>query len=269
MFIRVTALCLLTIKEGVRHRVLSGIGLMAVMMAAISLLLPNMFSYDLRKIAIDLGLSAMLLSGLMIIFFLAVNILGRDIDKRTIYLVLATQMSRLEYIVGKFLGIIFLLIISFSMLSVLLAIVVYGIMELYPSQNALAFSWNILLLAQLFMFFELVLITAIVFFFSSFTSSFYLTVFLSGVFYVIGTSLENIQFAMASKSSQTTVDVGGFIDVIKWLFPNLSAFDLKTVAAYGLPLDPEMLWITGLYGLIYVLLLLFFTALFFNKRELA
>lgn len=268
MLTRIISLAMLTIKEGVRHKVLGGIGLMAVVMSVFALLLPQLFSYDLKKVAIDLGLSAMSLSGLMIIFFLAVNILGRDIDKRTIYIILATRVSRVEYIWGKFLGVLGLLLISFTILSLLLSLVVYGITFMYPTTYGLPFSWGTLLLAQLFLFLELILIAAVVFFFSSFSSSFYLTILLGGLVYIIGTSIENIQFAMSAKASHTSLDMVGLLNIIKWIFPNLSAFDLKSIAAYSLPVDFVMLGCTALYCFIYVAILLFFTMFIFNKREL-
>jgi ABC-type transport system involved in multi-copper enzyme maturation permease subunit len=264
------ALAILTFKEGVRHRMLQGIAVLSVVMAVLTILIPNVFMYDLGKVAIDIGLSTISLSGLLIIFFLAINILGRDLDKRTIYMVLATPTSRAQYIVGKFLGICFLLVISFIFLSLLLSSALYILTTLYPAHISARFSWNTLFATQFFLFLELILIAAIVFCIASFSSSFYLTLILSGLVYMIGTSLESVQLALSSKDSNMHLEgTGTFLSIIKWVFPNLAAFDFKTIAAYGLPLEPKILILTFFYWLFYTISLLLLTVFIFNKKELS
>jgi len=59
------------------------------------------------------------------------------------------------------------------------------------------------------------------------------------------------------------------INMVSWLLPNLAVFDLKTTAAYGLPLDAVSLTWTGLYGLSYIGMSLIITILIFQRRELS
>jgi hypothetical protein len=61
---------------------------------------------------------------------------------------------------------------------------------------------------------------------------------------------------------------GKLIEGISWVFPNLSVFDLKTTAAYGLPVEVlQTLW-SGLYGISYIGLILIITIFVFQRREL-
>lgn len=262
-------LAILTLKEGVRHRVLHGIAFFALLMTGASILIPALFMYDLGKVAIDIGLSTISMSGLLIIFFLAINIIGKDLDKKTIYMVLATPTSRAQYIIGKFLGVCLLLLVSFLFLSCLLFVTIYVINTTLPHNVISRFSWSPLLYAQLFLFLELVLITAIVFFFMSFCSSFYIALILSGSIYMIGTGIESIQLALAAKEIKPSAGLATLIQCVKWIFPNLSAFDLKTLAAYGLPVHQDTLVLTFAYWLFYTTLILLCTIFFFNKRELS
>jgi len=57
-------------------------------------------------------------------------------------------------------------------------------------------------------------------------------------------------------------------EAISWIFPNLAAFDLKTAAAYGLPLDAFQLIWSGVYGISYMGLILMITIFVFQRREL-
>ncbi len=262
-------LAILTLKEGLRHRMLHGIGLLALMMAMATMLIPSLFSYDLGKVAIDVGLSTMSASGLLIIFFLAINILGKDLDKKTIYMVLATPTSRAHYVLGKFCGVCLLLLVSFLFLSCLLYVAL-GVVNSVPHTNIrLTFSWTTLAYAQVFLFLELILITAIVFFFMSFSSSFYLALIFSGSAYLIGTSIESVQLALAAKQVQSPGSSAFMMQWVKWIFPNLAAFDLKTIAAHGLPVAGSTLVMTFMYWLCYTTLLLSCTIFFFNRRELS
>lgn len=262
-------LALLTLKEGLRHRMLHGIGLLALLMAIATILIPALFMYDLGKVAIDIGLSTMNVSGLLIIFFLAINIIGKDLDKKTIYMVLATPTSRAQYILGKFLGVCLLLLISFLFLSCLLWIAITMINATLPRNVTPHFSWITLCYAQTFLLLEMVLITSIVFFFMSFSSSSYLALIFSGSTYMIGTGIESVQLALVAKEIKTSTGIVDLIQGIKWIFPNLSAFDLKTLAAYGLPVNEKALALTFSYWLIYTAILLSCTIFFFNKRELS
>jgi uncharacterized membrane protein YfbV (UPF0208 family) len=58
-------------------------------------------------------------------------------------------------------------------------------------------------------------------------------------------------------------------EVSSWIFPNLAAFDLKTTAAYGLPVNAAYLAWIALYGLSYIGICLILTVLVFQRRELA
>lgn len=265
----ISSLATLTLKEGLRHRMLHGIAVLALLMTGVSILIPSLFMYDLGKVAIDIGLSTITLSGLLIIFFLAINIIGKDLDKKTIYMVLATPTSRAQYILGKFLGVCLLLLVSFLFLSCLLFMTIYVIHATLPHNAIFRFSWATLFYAQLFLLLELILIASIVFFFMSFCSSFYIALILSGCIYMIGTGIESVQLAMTAKEFKPSTGLTDLVQCIKWIFPNLSAFDLKTLAAYGLPVNGETLALTFGYWLCYTALILFCTIFFFNRRELS
>ena len=58
-------------------------------------------------------------------------------------------------------------------------------------------------------------------------------------------------------------------NIVSWVFPNLAAFDLKTTAAYGLPLDTGYLMTVASYGLCYIGICLALSILIFQRRELA
>ncbi|OEU57631.1 MAG: hypothetical protein BA871_02770 [Desulfuromonadales bacterium C00003096] len=259
----------LTFREGIRYRALHGVLILAMVLTALNFVLPDLFMYDLGKVAVDIGLSITALSGLLLIFFLAVQLFGQDLDKRTVYLVLACPVSRRQYILGKFLGTLLLLLISFVFLGGLTSGSVFIVRLLYPAYAGTQFSWMTFLMAQGFLFLGLVVTTAVAFFFASFTTSSYMTLMLTLLTYVIGHGMEPVKMAIKGKTLSSSPWLIHLIDAASWVFPNLAAFDFKTAAAYGLPLRPDILGWTVLYGLCYTAILLLASALIFARRELA
>ena len=111
----------ITFKEGIRNRILLGIFFFAFALCVGNLIITNMFAYDLGKVAIDVGLSIVSIAGLIIIFFMGINLLAKDLDKRTIYMVLSRPISRRQYIIGKFCGLGLLILTSVLILGLFAA----------------------------------------------------------------------------------------------------------------------------------------------------
>ena len=64
-----------------------------------------------NKIVIDLGLSAISIFGLIITVFVGTNLVSKEIDKKTIYLIISKPIRRSDFILGKYLGLCFSLFI--------------------------------------------------------------------------------------------------------------------------------------------------------------
>ena len=104
MIRKLFALTVLTFKEGVRDRALFGIGLFSLFMMTGSILVVSMFMRELDKVTVDINLSAITFAGLLLSFFVSINLMAKDIDRHTIYFVLSKSFSRGQYIWGKYLG---------------------------------------------------------------------------------------------------------------------------------------------------------------------
>ena len=97
----VWTVALITLKESLRHKVLYGILICALLVMVSSLLISGLFMRDIIKVTLDLCLSAVSIGGLLVPFFLTINLLARDIENKTIYTLLAGAISRQTYILWK------------------------------------------------------------------------------------------------------------------------------------------------------------------------
>jgi Cu-processing system permease protein len=107
----------ITFKEGVRNRAIYGISIFALLLLGANLLISNMFMQEVGKVAVDMALSTVSFAGLLLVLFVGINLMAKDLDKRTIYMVLSRPISRPQYIVGKFFGMVVLLLVTLLFLS--------------------------------------------------------------------------------------------------------------------------------------------------------
>lgn len=257
----------ITVKEGLRNRVMIGVLFFAVLMCSLNFIITTSFTRDLGKVAVDVGLATVSVSGLAIIFFLGMPLLSKDLDKLTIYMVLSRPISRSSYILGKYCGLSILVLISELVLSVLTGLTVLIIMTMNPNYIPELFSWKIFIYAVLLSGMSLCVMASLALFFTCISSSAFIAFVLTAGTYVVGQNVELIRTIMKQSHSESGL-MSLLMNISSWVFPNLAAFDRKTVAAYGLNLGLKEVLITGTYGVSYILCVLFITILVFNKREL-
>ncbi len=270
MLQRVWALALVTCKEGIRDRSMFGILLFALFVLGLNVAVAGFFMRDLGKVTVDMNLAALSFAGLLLVFFICINLMAKDIDKKTIQLVLSKPFSRGEYIFGKYFGLVLLVLSTLTLLLVFSSATVAGVHSMYPAYFE-GFAWSIFFWAVAFIALQLALLCAIVVFFSAITTSSFITLIFSMASYLVGVTLEEVLFYLKSQAAAGEViaseSLHSVLEVVAWLVPNFAAFDLKTEAAHGLALEPVRLLTTAGYAFGYILLLLWLAALIFRRRE--
>ena len=107
-----------TLREIIKSKVLLntvliGLGLLVLTFVAYS------FSYGSpARIAIDFGVAALSLSTVGIAIFFGTSLITNEIENRTIYLVISRPLSRLDFLIGKTLGLSGVLILNTLILSI-------------------------------------------------------------------------------------------------------------------------------------------------------
>lgn len=264
------SLAVITFKEGIRNRSLFGIALLALFLFGLNVAVAGFFMRDIGKVTVDMNLSALSLSGLLLVFFVGVNLMAKDIDRKTIHLVLSKPISRIEYIWGKYLGILFFVFSSLAILLALSSITVFFLHEAYTGYFG-QFSWVVFFVAAFFVFVKIALLGAIVVFFSSITTNSFITLIFSVCAFIVGSTIEEVLFYLRSSFAVQELTISAsfrrFLDIVSYLAPNLSVFDLKTEAAHGLAIGLDRICFSLVYAVIYVTILLLLASFFFCRRE--
>ncbi len=262
-------LALITFKEGIRNRALYGITILALLLFIASSLISSLFMHEVGKVAVDMALSAVSLSGLLLVLFVGINLMAKDLDKKTIYMVLSRPISRSQYIIGKFFGMMLLIIITMIFLSIFAVLSIQLIKMTHPNYFE-RFSWPMIILALSFSTLSMILLSALAFLFASFTSTSFITLVLTVVAYIIGHSLGDVK-ALVEAPQTVGIEVSPItvklVQAAYYIFPNLSIFDIKIQAAHALPLPPSYILWTVIYGLVYTAIVLTGAAVIFRRRE--
>lgn len=264
----VLSLAYITFKEGIKNRAIFGIFIMVVLMLAAVVTLTNLFMRDIVKVAADLSLATISFSGLLMTLFIGTNLLAKDIDKRTIYMVISRPVSRAQYLIGKFFGLFLLVTAAVLFLGVVSSLPVYFAGLGYQNPQSI-FKWNVYFIAILFIAMKLTLIASVIIFFSSITSTSFITLVLTIATYLIGSTNEVVKGILDAKIEGLTISplMEGIIKFVYYVFPNLSAFDLKIQAAHGISIPfGYFLWVSA-YWLVYMAVMIAGGALIIRRRE--
>jgi Cu-processing system permease protein len=259
----------ITFKEGIRNRALYGISLLALLLLSANQVIAGMVPRNVGKVAIDIALSTISLSGLLLVLFVGINLMAKDLDKRTIYMVLSRPLSRAQYIVGKFLGLALLIVVTMIFLSCFAVLSVLLLKVNYPDYFE-RFSWSLIFLAIGFTTLMLILLSSLSFLFASFTSTSFITLILTIISYLIGQSINDVKALVEAPQIagiEASPVIVKLVQAAYYLFPNLSFFDIKLQAAHGLSLSGAYIFWTSTYGVVYTTLVISLAALIFRKKE--
>jgi len=242
-------------REVIRDRILYFIGFFALLMAFAWRLLPEIAVGTHQKIFLDLGLAAIGLLGVMVAVFVGTGLINKEIDKRTILVLIPKPLSRAEFILGKHLGLSGVLAV---MLGVMLVIYLLMLLGMKVSFQPLP-----LIVSVFYLGLELILIAAVAIAFGVFTSSIIATLMTFGVYLMGHISKDLIQLGIISKNP----NILAITKNIYLILPDLERLNFRNEAVYGLLPSTDVLIGNALYSLVYTGLLLGISILIFSRRQ--
>jgi ABC-type transport system involved in multi-copper enzyme maturation permease subunit len=251
---RLRAVAYNTYLESVRQRLFLGLLFFGFLLVAASLVLKDISVRQDLKILQDIGLATTEFFGTLVALFLGADLIGRDIERRTLHLLIVKPLTRSEFIVGRYLGLC---------LTILTCVVLMALAVAFSLLTAHGSFTTGLLQATFSIFLQMCLTGAISTFLST-TSSRPLALLGATIICVLGRLTDVL------RNASTILE--GFPD---WLgkalyagLPNLLSFDLKTRAIYGDPIPGSLMLSLVLYALAYITALLALGAIAFERRDL-
>jgi ABC-type transport system involved in multi-copper enzyme maturation permease subunit len=265
--VRVTAAIAINVfRESVRDKVLYNLVLFAMLLIASSFLIGQLTAGQDVKIIKDLGLGATSVFGLFIAVFIGIGLVSKEVERRSIYALLAKPITRYQLVLGKYCGLTLTLAVNVAvMAAALYAVLAYMTWGL-PPEARFAETPALdpaLLKAVLLIFVELMLVTALALFFSTFSSPM-LSAALTFGLYIVG------HFSADLRNFQQVIDspvAARFARGLYWVLPNLAQFDVKSDVVHGLPVPIGYMAMTSGYAAVYIGMLLAISGLVFSRRD--
>ena len=250
---RIKTLALGTFKEGVRSRQFLSVAVFAVLMLLSALVMSEMSFSERKKIVEDVGLSFMTIFGLIVTMYVGMELIFKEIDRRTIYIILSKPVSRRSFIVGKYFGLILLISAHLLLMIVTLFILFFFYVK--------SFEFH-LFKAVYMIFLELSIIASITVFFSSFSTP-AVAAFSALSFYIIGYSTSIINAYLAKQSGIFKL----LLNILFGIFPKLGYLDIKMEVIHKLPLHVDRFIYGSLYAIAYISVVIALSIVIFERRE--
>lgn len=242
-------------QEVIRDRLFYLVGFFSILLAISLRLLPEISVGTDEKIFLDLGIGAIEFLSVIVAIFVGTNLINKEIDKRTVLVLIAKPISRTEFILGKHLGL-------FAVLAVLISVMALIYFSLL-SWAQISYSFTSLVISLIYILLQLALITAVAIAFGVFTSSILATLLSLGI-YLMGQISQDILELGKLSENPTLENLTKFI----YLFlPDLSRLNLKNEAVYNILPSSAELFANAVYALCYTIFLLVFAILVFSQKE--
>jgi ABC-type transport system involved in multi-copper enzyme maturation permease subunit len=247
-----------TFREAVRDRVLYNLVFFALVMIAASILVGQISIGIEEMVIVSLGLSAISVIGLLIAVFIGVGLVSKEMDKRTLYALLAKPVRRWEFLLGKFGGLVLTLAVNTIAMAVGLFLAL-GVIK--HSDAHLAGS---VLVAVYFILLKLALVVALALLFSCYTTPL-LAILCTAGLYIAGLFVKEMRAFQSDTVSQAVQSV---LRGLSYILPNFENFDVMAAAAHGRAIPGVLIAQNTAYAVLYCAVVLAAATAIFTRRNL-
>ena len=243
-----------TVREAIRNKLLYVLLFFAVALILAGVFLSSLSYVESERILQDIGLAAIRLFSVAIAIFVGVNLIYKEVDRRTVYTILSKPLSRTEFLLGKYVGLVLTIWMQMAVMVMAFAGVSLATgAPLTPAHAAAFFLTGV----------ELALVVALATLFSSFTTPM-LASFFSGGLWFVGHLTRDLRDLGAASDLES---VQRLTALLHRVLPDLESFNLSIEAAHGLPVVASDVWLPLLYGAGYVAILLVAATALFGRRD--
>ncbi len=243
-----------TFREAIRDRVLAGMVVAGLVLLACTQVARPLAMGEGVRLTVDLGLSSITMLGLLVVMLVGTSLVAKEIERRTIFNLLSRPLPRPVYLVGKWAG----LSAALWGVSLTLGAALWCLLALLGHGANWAPIAQAVYLAGL----ELTVVTAIAVMFSALSTPVLSSLYTLGLF-LAGQWCDDLRL-FAQRAPE------GLRELLEWfanVLPNLSLFDMRTLAALGEATSAQHLGVATAYALLYCGCVLALGAAAFESRD--
>jgi ABC-type transport system involved in multi-copper enzyme maturation permease subunit len=204
-----------------------------------------------------MSLTAISIFGIVISIFVGISLVSKEIEKKTLYPVLARPVSRVEFITGKYFGLAGTLAVNTLAMTLGFYAALFVMMRQFSYDDA-----NILI-AIYFILLEFFVVIGLALLFSSFSSPL-LSALLALCIFIAGTFAGDLRaFAQMAHGPQSWLALA-----TSYVIPNLASLNVITRVAHDERISAALVGYNSLYALLYTMVTVSGATLIFSRRNL-
>lgn len=255
---KIVALGLVTFREALRQKLAVNLLVFALVLVVASITISELTFGEQYRIIANLGLSSMEVFGTLIVTFLGAGLIARDVERKTVYPIITKPVSRAQYVIGRYLG----LLATATLNLLVMALAVLAVLAIYL--RGLGFLRDTPILAALLaMVIQFAMVAAVATLFSCFS-----TATLSAIFTLSTVVAGHLASDLVRYWSTRGTIAGLMGKAIYALVPNLEALDLKDAVVYKDAITPGVFATAVGCGLLYATGVVLLAAFVFSRRDL-
>jgi len=241
-------------REARRNRVTVVVGAFAFGLLVASSLLTNLSISTFDRVLTDVGLGIMSIVLVLLAVFLSSGMLSREIERKTLFLIVSKPISRSQFLIARFAGNMLTLAVLLLAMGVLffIQIGIYG--TLFTEAQFVAIGM---------LFFELLILSSVGFVMSSFSSQMVSATVTIGAYFAghLGGDI----YEMSRKAEEPFLQLLG--KAVYYVLPNLSRLNYRVQATYEIPTPMSELLPSILYAVSYSAVLIVLASFIFSRRD--
>jgi ABC-type transport system involved in multi-copper enzyme maturation permease subunit len=252
---QVIAIATITFQELLREKVLWSAFIFAALCVGLAYAVSQLSFAENARIALNFGLTSISIVGGLISIIMGAGLVAREVQNRTLYLVLTKSIWRWQFVVGRLAGLLAVLSLNSAVMMIIM-VIVFALMG-----GSVEFS---LLKSFILQIVEFGVIASVACIFSVFSTATMAAIFSSGV-WIIGHAMTDLKILISRVESPTSKSILSFI---AGTLPDLTRFDIKAQVAHQIPVTWTYTMVSIVYGMAYIAFALVAACLIFRKRDL-
>ena len=255
---RIAVIAAVTFKEAIRQKLAVNLLIFALALVSASFMISTLTFGEQYRIIVDLGLSAMEVFGTLIAAFLGAGLVAGDVERKTVYPIVAKPVSRAEYVAGRYAGLVTTTTLNLAVMAVFFV----GVLAFYL--GGFGFVRDTPLLATLgALALQFAMVAAVAVLFSTFSTATLSAIFTLSL--VVAGHLASDLVRYWEKQGAAAAWLG---KVLYAVVPNLEALNFKEAMVYKDALAGSTLALAFGYGLLYTVGVVALAAAIFGRRDL-
>jgi len=255
---KVATLAWVTVREALRQKLAVNLLVFAIALVTASFVISTLTFGEQYRVIVNIGLSAMEVFGTLIAVFLGAGLVASDVQRRTVYPIVAKPVSRAQYVVGRYAG----LVVTTTLNLAVMAVFFVAVLAFYL--GGFGFLGETPILATLAgIALQLAMIAAVAVLFSTFT-----TATLSAIFSLSLVVAGHLASDLVRYWSKQGEGLGWMGKALYVVVPNLEALNFKEAMVYKDALASGTVALALLYGALYATGVVAVAAAVFTRRDL-